>query len=127
MPQTETTAAPEDKHQKSSRACPVNAAYCPLNVTNPHLLRYPNCPGDDPACPRQTQPSLFTASPPPTPATANRNSGYRTVRNKLGQRIQARYGRKACDIRCRAAVGNICVCQCRGVNHGVSRLNHHSN
>ena len=119
MPQPETAAPTAGPDAEQNNACPVNAGYCPLNVTNPHLLRYPHCPGDDPACPRQPQPSLFRHEA--ESEAGNKTNGYRTVRNKLGQKIQARYGRRPCDIRCRSAVGNVCVCQCRGVNHGVSR------
>lgn len=46
----------------------------------------------------------------------------RPVRNRAGQTVMARAGRRACDHRCQFARGRVCVCRCGGRNHGVGAI-----
>ena len=46
----------------------------------------------------------------------------RPVRNRAGQTVMARAGRRACDHRCQFARGRVCVCRCGGRNHGVGAV-----
>ena len=44
---------------------------------------------------------------------------YRRVTNRAGKTVIARAGVRNCDPRCRNARGNVCVCSCKGRNHGI--------